>query len=428
MLDRGLRRRFDPLVEREARGGGGARRGDGRRAPRPARPADVHDRPADRARLRRRDQRRAARGRADPGLGPHRRRRRARAAGLGGRPRGVPARDERLRPGQGRADAARGAVQRGLLARPAPGPPRGHGRARPRRARASSRTAFHRSLIRSDARLDYPRVDRIFAGRRARRGAVGGSRSRPRAAASRGARRARGPRAARSRSSRSSRSSTSRTRATSPALAPSEQTESHRLIEHLMIAANEAVADAAGDAQAAGAVPRARAAGARARRAPGRAARGARRARRRRCPTRCRRSRRASWSAEISRLVDEHVRRTGRGRQALTSLVLRSLKQARYAAAQHRPPRAAVAALLPLHVADPALPGPDLPPRAAGRDRRRGGARRRRPRWRARRSGARLRERDAAAIERTADDVARAFLLERRAVPSAAGRPSGRAR
>ena len=28
-----------------------------------------------------------------------------------------------------------------------------------------ARTAFHRSLIRSDARLDYPRVDRVFAGR-----------------------------------------------------------------------------------------------------------------------------------------------------------------------------------------------------------------------------------------------------------------------
>jgi len=33
---------------------------------------------------------------------------------------------------------------------------------------------------------------------------------------------------------------------------------------------------------------------------------------------------------EISRLVDDHVRRTGRGRKALTSLVLRSLKQAAY--------------------------------------------------------------------------------------------------
>src|SRR5207249_1241846 len=38
----------------------------------------------------------------------------------------------------------------------------------------------------------------------------------------------------------------------------------------------------------------------------------------------------AELVADISRLVDEHVRRTGRGRAALTSLVLRSLKQAHY--------------------------------------------------------------------------------------------------
>ena len=61
------------------------------------------------------------------------------------------------------------------------------------------RTAFHRSLIRSDARLDYPRVDRIFAGRGARRGAVGGAAGGG-AGGRRGAgRRARRPRRARGR-------------------------------------------------------------------------------------------------------------------------------------------------------------------------------------------------------------------------------------
>ena len=39
---------------------------------------------------------------------------------------------------------------------------------------------------------------------------------------------------------------------------------------------------------------------------------------------------------------------------------------------QPRARRPAVAALLPLHLADPPLPGPDLPPRAAVGDRRRG--------------------------------------------------------
>ena len=74
MLDRGLRRRFDPLAEREAREAGfaGARGAAGR----PARAAHVHDRPAPRARLRRRDLGRAARRRRRARVGPHRRRER----------------------------------------------------------------------------------------------------------------------------------------------------------------------------------------------------------------------------------------------------------------------------------------------------------------------------------------------------------------
>ena len=75
------------------------------------------------------------------------------------------------------------------------------------------RTAFHRSLIRSDARLDYPRVDRVFAGDERGRGALGGAaRRRARGRRARSTPRAR--RAARSPSSPSSRSSTSRARAT----------------------------------------------------------------------------------------------------------------------------------------------------------------------------------------------------------------------
>ena len=115
---------------------------------------------------------------------------------------------------------------------------------------------------------------------------------------------------------------------------------------------------------------------------------------------------------EISRLVDAHVRRTGRGRAALTSLVLRSLKQAHYAPRNAGPLRPALAALLPLHVADPPLPRPDLPPRAARRDRRGRGPAVGVARWRARPQWCSTRERDAAAIERPADDVARCFLLE----------------
>ena len=103
------------------------------------------------------------------------------------------------------------------------------------------RTAFHRSIIRSDERLDYPRVDRIFAGDRARRGAVGGAAGRrPRAPRRRCRRRASS--AARWPSSPASPSSRSTREGHVTELAWSEQTESHRLIEHLMIAANEAVA------------------------------------------------------------------------------------------------------------------------------------------------------------------------------------------
>ena len=110
MLHRGLRRRFDPLVEREARIAAvepspGERRG-------PPRPDHVHDRPADGARLRRRDLGRGARRRRGAGVGAHRRRRGVRASpGSARRPRGVPARELGLRARPGRADAARGAVE-----------------------------------------------------------------------------------------------------------------------------------------------------------------------------------------------------------------------------------------------------------------------------------------------------------------------------
>ncbi len=60
MLDRGLRRRFDPAVERAAKKARDAGTGPHRSASRPHAPDDVHDRPGHRARLRRRDLRRGA--------------------------------------------------------------------------------------------------------------------------------------------------------------------------------------------------------------------------------------------------------------------------------------------------------------------------------------------------------------------------------
>ena len=102
------------------------------------------------------------------------------------------------------------------------------------------RVSFVRSVIRSDERLDYPRVDRIFAGEE---GAA-----EPWATPLGAARQA-----ARWLAQRRARGSALEIENPEPefafdrkghvvTMAPSLQTESHRLIEHLMIAANEQVA------------------------------------------------------------------------------------------------------------------------------------------------------------------------------------------
>ncbi|MGC2375211.1 MAG: RNB domain-containing ribonuclease [Solirubrobacteraceae bacterium] len=187
--------------------------------------------------------------------------------------------------------------------------------------------SFCRSLIRSDMRLDYEQVDRIFAGSEPAPEPWG----RPLVAA------------------RSAAAALQQARESSGALVisteepefsfdehgnvleivPRAQTESHRLIEHLMIAANEAVARQLAQAS----VPCLY------------------RIHERPDPERIRRlvaqlaslgvstpplpdpllpSRAAEFVGEISRRVDGHVRGTGCGRIALSSLVLRSLKQACY--------------------------------------------------------------------------------------------------
>ena len=165
-----------PRLER-ARRAASARRSGGTRcahAARPARAGDVHDRPGERARLRRRDlgrgdcdRRRRAR------VGAHRRRRartcpraRSSTARRAGARRACTCRARSSRCCRRRCPTTPARSCRGPSARRSPSSWSSTGR-------EVVRAAFYRSLIRSDARLDYERVDRIFAGAGARRGAVG---------------------------------------------------------------------------------------------------------------------------------------------------------------------------------------------------------------------------------------------------------------
>ncbi len=284
--------------------------------------------------------------------------------------------------------------------------------------RGVRRASMYRSLILSDERLDYGRVDRIFAGTEAAAEPWG----QPLAAA-----RAASAALGEARRASEERSSSGRGRSALEVDSPepqfsfdqdgnvvaaelSEHTESHRLIEHLMIAANEQVAKFLSEHRIPAlyrvherpeapaverlidqleslGVP-----------TPP-------------VPKNLTPQQAADIVGEASVMVSAWVRRTGRGGRALTSLVLRSLKQAYY------DPRnlghAGLALTHYCHFTSPIRRYPDLichrallssiagepVPEAswvAG-----AGA------W------ASKRERDAMTIERDADDVARCFLLER---------------
>ena len=271
-----------------------------------------------------------------------------------------------------------------------------------------ARTAFHRSSIRSDARLDYPRVDRVFAGaeRAEAPWAEPLAAAREVAAALDAARAARGALAVESVEPEFDFSREGHV----TGFAPSEQTESHKLIEHLMIAANEAVAGFL-EARKLPALYRVHE-----RPEPKRVEHAVAQLAALGVPTppvpdAMTPQQAGELIGEMSRLVDEHVRRTGRGRQALTSLVLRSLKQAHYAArnAGHHGLQSARYC----HFTSPIRRYPDLlchrallAGLGAEEDAPQASAMEGAGEW------CSLRERDAAAIERAADDVARAFLLE----------------
>jgi ribonuclease R len=271
------------------------------------------------------------------------------------------------------------------------------------------RVAFHRTIIRSDKRLSYPEVDEIFAGRaRAEEPwAAPLVAARKAADALQEVREAQGALEVESQEPEFAFSREGHV----TSLLPSEQTESHRLIEHLMIAANEAVATML-EARKLPAIYRVHE-----RPEPERVERLAEQLASLDIPTPPLREHMTPQQAgdavaEMARLVARDVRRRdGRGRLGFTSLVLRSLKQAHYS------PRnlghAGLRSNAYCHFTSPIRRYPDLvchrallsaigageeAPAASKLD--------------AVAEWSSQRERDAMAIERLADNVARCFLLE----------------
>jgi ribonuclease R len=279
------------------------------------------------------------------------------------------------------------------------------------RDQSVQRAAFHRSVIRSDERLDYGQVDQIFEGRSAAASPWGDALAAARAAAGSLAAR----RAARGALEVSSEepSFTFDRSGNVIAAVPEVQTESHRLIEHLMIAANEQVAQLLEE---------------------------------RRVPTLFRVHQRpdapaverlidqlaslgvptppvprghmtpqqaADVAGEASQLVAEWVAsHDGGGQRALSSLVLRSLKPAYY---DHRNlGHAGLQSPRYCHFTSPIRRYPDLICHRALLSVVAGDVPAPEASWVAAAGPwTSAREREAMTIERDADDVARCFMLER---------------
>jgi ribonuclease R len=269
--------------------------------------------------------------------------------------------------------------------------------------------AFYRSLIRSDERLDYDRVDRIFAGQE----------------------RAAEPWGEPLRAARRAAAALAREREQGGALVVDSaepeftfdqhghvidvkgrvQSESHRLIEHLMIAANEAVAALLAKRS----VPclyRVHE-----RPEPARIERLVEQLAALEVPTPplpepLSSTQAAELLGAISRRVEDHLQRSGHGRAALGSLVLRSLKQAYYSPKNLG--HAGLHSSAYCHFTSPIRRYPDIVCHRAllsaigsGEREPRAGELTELGAWSSER------ERDAMTIERDADDVASCFALEK---------------
>jgi ribonuclease R len=274
-----------------------------------------------------------------------------------------------------------------------------------------TQSAFYRSVIRSDERLDYGRVDQIFAGRERAAEGWGEGLACARAVASALAQR-RAAQGALTLDSAEPEFEFDR-QGNVVSIERIEQTESHRVIEHLMIAANEQVAKLLES---------------------------------RRVPTLFRVHERPDGAAaerlveqlaslgvptppvpkghltpqqasevigEASQLIERWVGSTGRGRRALTSLVLRSLKQAYYDGRNRG--HAGLQLSSYCHFTSPIRRYPDLVCHRALLSAVGGDEPAPDRAWVAEAGPwSSAREREAMSIERDADDIARCFLLERR--------------
>jgi ribonuclease R len=274
-----------------------------------------------------------------------------------------------------------------------------------------TQSSFYRSVIRSDERLDYERVDRIFAGREQPADQWGPSLAATRAvAAALEARRE--SQAALTLDSSEPEFEFDREGNIVAAEAVS-QTESHRMIEHLMIAANEQVARLLESRR----VPalfrdHERPDGTSAERLIAQLASLG-------VPTppvpkgHITPQQAAEVIGEASQLIERWTATNGRGRRALTSLVLRSLKQAYYDSRNRG--HAGLQLSSYCHFTSPIRRYPDLICHRALLSAVGGGEAAPGRAW-VTDAGplCSAREREAMSIERDADDVARCFLLERR--------------